>query len=145
MTAIKRFKSIIYIGVSTGILEKEFNTLQPLQDIIGQDASYYLLVPDWDLARMQQLLSDRNNFILIPYGKTTTEQTAFLKELSPAEEIDRKPVQSGSGIDIVREAGVGEYCLGVKDYAAVIGDLILSSQDEFCMALFGKWGRGKTF
>ena len=45
-----------------------------------------------------------------------------------------------------REAGDNELCLNVEDYANVLGQLFSGAGDgEFCFAVYGPWGRGKTF
>ena len=52
----------------------------------------------------------------------------------------------GGGLKFVREAGDDELCLNVEDYANAVAQLYSSADDgEFCLAVFGPWGRGKTF
>jgi hypothetical protein len=53
---------------------------------------------------------------------------------------------TGVGLNVAREAGDDEACLDVDDYADVLAELFsLADDGEFCFALFGHWGRGKTF
>jgi hypothetical protein len=52
----------------------------------------------------------------------------------------------GGGLKFAREAGEDELCLNVDDYASALAQLYASADDgEFCLAVFGPWGRGKTF
>jgi hypothetical protein len=52
----------------------------------------------------------------------------------------------GGGLKFVREAGDDELCLNVEDYANAVAQLYASADEgEFCLAVFGAWGRGKTF
>lgn len=45
---------------------------------------------------------------------------------------------------VEREATAAELCLNVDDYAKVLSTFFQSAVGEFCFALFGPWGRGKT-
>jgi KAP family P-loop domain len=52
----------------------------------------------------------------------------------------------GDGLKFVREAGEDELSLNVEDYAKAVAQLYAGADDgEFCLAVFGPWGRGKTF
>ena len=52
----------------------------------------------------------------------------------------------GGGLKLVREAGDDELCLNVEDYANAVAQLYAGADDrEFCLAIFGPWGRGKSF
>jgi hypothetical protein len=52
----------------------------------------------------------------------------------------------GGGLKFVREADDNELCLNVEDYAIAVAQLYASAGDgEFNLAVFGHWGRGKTF
>jgi KAP family P-loop domain len=59
------------------------------------------------------------------------------------------PVDSrtiGGRIDFAREAASDERCLNADDYAASIASLFRSAiKGEFCFAVYGHWGRGKTY
>jgi hypothetical protein len=44
-----------------------------------------------------------------------------------------------------RKATPEESCLGANKVAQVLSKFICNSVDEFCMAIFGGWGQGKTF
>ena len=51
----------------------------------------------------------------------------------------------GGGLKFVREAGEDELALNVDDYANALAQLYAGAGDgEFCLAVFGPWGRGKT-
>ena len=52
----------------------------------------------------------------------------------------------GGRLKFVREAPEDELCLDVQDYANAVAQLYASADEgEFCLAVFGPWGRGKTF
>ena len=52
----------------------------------------------------------------------------------------------GAGLNFVREAGDDELCLNVEDYATALAQLFSGADEgEFCLAVYGPWGRGKTF
>jgi hypothetical protein len=52
----------------------------------------------------------------------------------------------GGGLHISREARNDERCLDVDDYADALAELFSRADDgEFCFAVYGHWGRGKTF
>jgi KAP-like P-loop domain-containing protein len=52
----------------------------------------------------------------------------------------------GGGLKFAREAGEDELSLNVDDYANAVAQLYASADaGEFCLAVFGPWGRGKTF
>jgi predicted enzyme related to lactoylglutathione lyase len=59
---------------------------------------------------------------------------------------DSSPRSFGSGFKFTREAADDELCLNVEDYANALAQLFASADEgEFCLAVFGPWGRGKTF
>jgi hypothetical protein len=52
----------------------------------------------------------------------------------------------GSELHIARKARKDERCLKVEDYAAALAELFSRADEgEFCFAVYGHWGRGKTF
>jgi hypothetical protein len=52
----------------------------------------------------------------------------------------------GGELHTSREAGNNERCLNVDDYADALAELFSRADDgEFCFAVYGHWGRGKTF
>lgn len=52
----------------------------------------------------------------------------------------------GGGLDFKRKAADDELCLNVDAYANVLATLFTQADtDDFCFALYGPWGRGKTF
>ena len=54
--------------------------------------------------------------------------------------------QYGGALRFTREAADDELCLNVEDYASAVAKLFASADEgEFCLAVFGPWGRGKTF
>ncbi|RXH31120.1 hypothetical protein XH99_10985 [Bradyrhizobium nanningense] len=56
------------------------------------------------------------------------------------------PPNVGSELHVAREAGSEERCLNVDDYAAALAELFSRADaGEFCFAVYGHWGRGKTF
>ncbi|MEO5341472.1 MAG: KAP family NTPase [Magnetococcus sp. MYC-9] len=52
--------------------------------------------------------------------------------------------QSGRGLAYRKEAQTEELCLGIEAQAAALAELFAHNEEEFCFALFGQWGRGKT-
>jgi len=54
------------------------------------------------------------------------------------------PSTVGARVEARRRAGADEHCLGVQQQAAALADFIRSASGEFCMAIFARWGRGKT-
>jgi hypothetical protein len=58
---------------------------------------------------------------------------------------DRTAHSIGGDLNLRREADDDELCLNVKGYAAVVAELFLrAGTGEFCFAVYGHWGRGKT-
>jgi predicted enzyme related to lactoylglutathione lyase len=59
---------------------------------------------------------------------------------------DSGPRSFGGGFKFTREAAADELCLNVEGYANAVAQLFAGADDgEFCVAVFGPWGRGKTF
>ena len=50
-------------------------------------------------------------------------------------------------MSISKEASENEKCLSIDEYSNILQEVFTSSphNDDFCFALFGAWGRGKTF
>lgn len=48
-------------------------------------------------------------------------------------------------IDVERDAKADAACIGVKEYARALAAFLSSVQGELCFAVFGPWGRGKTY
>jgi hypothetical protein len=46
---------------------------------------------------------------------------------------------------LTRDVHPGEHCLRVDDYAQALAAVMQAARGEFCFAIFGHWGRGKTF
>lgn len=57
----------------------------------------------------------------------------------------RLPYRVGGSHDFTRSARDDQACLHVDDYADVVAELFAQTRDELCFAIFGPWGRGKTF
>jgi len=67
-------------------------------------------------------------------------------EPAPVEAPKAEPVRIGTELNINRVATGEEVCLATKDYVQALGLLFQREKNtEFCFALFGHWGRGKTF
>ena len=59
--------------------------------------------------------------------------------------IARDTKSAGRGFNFSREARDDELCLNAEGYAAVVAQLFsLAGLGEFCFAVYGHWGRGKT-
>jgi hypothetical protein len=87
-------------------------------------------------------------------GITTGKQTGPLIEGAAnivegaitEHDSNQQPQRIGGKQNTSREAGEHELCLNVDDYAAVIASLFSGAdRKEFCLALYGFWGRGKSF
>jgi hypothetical protein len=77
-----------------------------------------------------------------PATQDTTQEES---EPPPQPEPPRQPYRIGATHDFTRTANDEEACLHVNDYADVVADLFSQTRDELCFAIFGAWGRGKTF
>lgn len=69
------------------------------------------------------------------------------REGEPSRQADSpaRAYRVGTSHDFTRTASDDEACLHVNDYADVVADLFAQTRDELCFAIFGAWGRGKTF
>jgi hypothetical protein len=68
------------------------------------------------------------------------------EELPPTEDVGRIQVRVGARNNFLRNATGDEIVLGVHGYAQVLTSLLRASDDkDLCIAIFGPWGRGKTF
>lgn len=74
--------------------------------------------------------------------------------LSPIRKVEIKPddqkaksASVGGGLNFAREATPEEVCLRANEYAMALKNFFVASQKhgELCFALFGHWGRGKSF
>lgn len=64
----------------------------------------------------------------------------------PQEKTNRNSILVGSDTNFSTVATNIEIALGVKKYANVLAKLFRTSDDkDLCLAIFGPWGRGKTF
>jgi thioredoxin-like negative regulator of GroEL len=74
-----------------------------------------------------------------PANKQVAEAATVISDLS-------QPSPKGRAFSFQRTAADDELCLGVQKYAKVLARLFrLPDPDDFCIAIFGFWGRGKTF
>jgi len=81
--------------------------------------------------------------------KTLPEEPSQ-KDSQLASNIESKAAESairiGGRTSFSRTAAGNEIVLGVNEYANVLAKLLKSSDDkDLCLAIFGPWGRGKTF
>lgn len=83
--------------------------------------------------------------------KKWQDEIAIMRERLPvAEERSAKgqipsSFAVGSELHLLKVAEGGAFCLRVNDYAQVLANLFRAAEGEFCFALYGHWGRGKTF
>jgi Cdc6-like AAA superfamily ATPase len=77
----------------------------------------------------------------------TTEDADLKQDVSSqSDNVHEGILQTGGMLNTAREAGEEELCLDVDDYAGVLAELFSHGDDgEFCFAIYGNWGRGKTF
>jgi hypothetical protein len=79
-----------------------------------------------------------------PGGEVATDSAPASTRIGAALEAARRLL--GGGLKFVREAGEDELCLNVDDYANAVAQLYVNADEgEFSLAVFGPWGRGKTF
>ncbi|MBL9186758.1 MAG: hypothetical protein JNK23_04720 [Opitutaceae bacterium] len=70
----------------------------------------------------------------------------LIGRIKPASAGPRKKVEIGSKDDWERETESAEAALRVDDYAEVLATIYTQAgPGEFSLAIFGHWGRGKTF
>lgn len=55
------------------------------------------------------------------------------------------PPMPNSPYAFTRDTHPQEHCLGVDDYARALSAVMNAAIGEFCLAVYGHWGRGKTF
>ena len=53
--------------------------------------------------------------------------------------------EHSKNLDVAREASEEQACIGVRGYAHVLSTFLRSIRGEFTMALYGPWGRGKSY
>ncbi len=91
---------------------------------------------DIDLAAIEQVYREH----LTSYAD---EDAAHIASLD--RERSGRERRIGGRLDTSREASDDQLCLNVHDYAAVLAKLFSEADDkEFCFAVYGRWGRGKT-
>jgi hypothetical protein len=74
------------------------------------------------------------------------EVAAPAESKATTEPISRQPVARGQALSFQRTATEDELCLSVQAYAKILARLFrLPDPSDFCLAIFGFWGRGKTF
>ncbi|MCK4752700.1 MAG: hypothetical protein KAS75_04575 [Planctomycetes bacterium] len=59
-----------------------------------------------------------------------------------------EPSEIGRGLYMNKRAEEAEICLNAHEYAEILEEVIVDGQKDeegFCFALYGHWGRGKTF
>jgi len=83
------------------------------------------------------------------WAKVFEELEAKLSEWNEGDDSrnGKTPMRVGGGMNFSREATGEEVCLQANEYARALADFFTASQDhgEMCFALFGHWGRGKSF
>jgi len=71
---------------------------------------------------------------------------AEIRQGIPQKPIGEK-ISTGGAVNFSREASLQEVCLKADIYAAALKHFLVASQNhgDLCFALFGHWGRGKSF
>jgi hypothetical protein len=78
-------------------------------------------------------------------AKATTDVEPSSASPMPALEGAEKPGGGiGTGLNICREASDSALKLNFPKYALAIARVLRDANGEFCMALLGRWGAGKT-
>jgi hypothetical protein len=62
----------------------------------------------------------------------------------PGVDIRSGPAVTGASPSWQRDAGSNELGLGIDQYARALATIFRAARGEFCFALFGAWGSGKT-
>ena len=78
-----------------------------------------------------------------PEHQKSAEISSAIRADQKAQAKNKTPV--GSGCRPRRRSNDDEKCLGIDEQVDAISAFVRSSSGEFCMAVFGPWGRGKTF
>ena len=74
------------------------------------------------------------------------DRQAWVEAFPPLQWDAYLAVAQGVGMDLRREASANERCLNVDKYANVLTSVYESADDgEFSLAIYGPWGRGKTY
>lgn len=82
----------------------------------------------------------------MPLGPTAPTTNTSSSSEQPSRSSKPEPIQVGSRSEWDREASDAQIGLRVDDYAAVLREVYTQAgQGEFSLAIFGHWGRGKTF
>jgi hypothetical protein len=125
---------------------------------IEMDYSRYLyyLDGDGDVARKQRLVggSKRQSVRVRGKGEDDKDETEGEERDDESDENDANE-DEGDGEDaspfpdvpcsLNRDVHPKERCLRVDDYARALAAVLNASFGEFCFAVYGHWGRGKTF
>lgn len=75
-----------------------------------------------------------------PSTTSTSDEIVFNEDTRAS-----KNTQVGCGSHASRNATLNEKCLNVDEQAEAVSQFTRSASGEFCIAIFGRWGRGKTF
>jgi len=85
-------------------------------------------------------------------GQKGSEPSVKMKAASataqPDDEKNLEPdkIEFGGRLHLTKSASAEEATLGVEGYANVLTGVLRSADEkELCLAIFGAWGRGKTF
>lgn len=111
---------------------------RPGSDIIFRDSA------TTETTDNQTNSEDQGSVNETPSDKVRPDPEAPTSGIGASDPAARGPY--GGRLKVDREAGDNELCLNVKDYAKAVAELYASAgEGEFCLAVFGPWGRGKTF
>ncbi|MBR1215774.1 P-loop NTPase fold protein [Bradyrhizobium sp. JYMT SZCCT0180] len=87
-----------------------------------------------------------NDHLTLYWGKEPTEHWQRALNNLVGDAGKRTAPATGGALNISRQANDDELCLNVDDYADALAQLFSRADDgEFCFAVYGHWGRGKTF
>ncbi|MCK5541638.1 MAG: hypothetical protein KAI40_03020 [Desulfobacterales bacterium] len=80
-------------------------------------------------------------------GASAKLETSFEDEKtdSNSDARDIKDNELSNRIKVERDGSLDEKSLNVEEYAQILYELFISTTKEFCFALYGQWGRGKTY
>ncbi|MFM0557585.1 P-loop NTPase fold protein [Paraburkholderia sediminicola] len=114
--------------------------------VYGADRAFHVqLAPNADLP-IPPLESESTLTPGSLLSNSVAEETESDQQHADAQaENPRMSYKVGKELDFTRTAREDEACLNVDRYADVVADLFAKTSDELCFAIFGAWGRGKTF
>jgi hypothetical protein len=119
---------IRYAGAKTSLADVDWDDLAAAARPPADEAS----TPEADREQSQRSEQERGSDISAPPEAVSA--------------ILRSPIKRGRTLLFQRTPQEDELCLGVDSYAKVLARLFrLPDPDDFCLAIFGFWGRGKTF